>query len=1159
MQFHIILRAHPFDRVREAMQPDGRENIALHRAVWHSSAKNADEVGHLVTDGIVEQTGTIPDDACVFEKSPAALESDGAFFGGQIFCVQDKFAGSGEAEARRTSFTQLDLYHSATPVAVTAYTVCGATAGLEAESLILSGSDDGETFTELDRQSGVRLGEAFEAARFPLGTPPAYRHYRLTVMAADGARRVETAQWRLLDAGGREMASCLPKTFISRWVSGSNSEESLTVDLGDGARFDEARLYWGDVDYAAHYRLEASDDRKRWRKLAEVEQLSGGTHSLPFGETAARYLRLSFDQCAGERYALYELEVLGSASGSRPEIPAQTAAPTAGPTAKGDALRLSGGGWLIRRADEVDACGEELTGPEAETVRGGGWLPATVPGTALTSYLRWGAVADPNFGDQQRQVSDSYFTTDYWYCKDFLLPASEKGRHVLLDFDAVNWKADVYLNGGRLGRIDGAFIRGRFDVTGRVRFDGPNRLAVYIHRNDNPGEVREKTLEALGPNGGVLGRDNPTIHPSISWDWVPCVRGRNVGIYEDVWLRFTGGLRLGDGYVETKLPAREGAPASAAVCVEVENLTKTAQTATVRGKIQPGGPDFTETVRLEAGEVKLVSIPVTIEQPKLWWPNGYGEPFLYAVSLEAFCEGGDSPCDHKRFRFGIREFRYSETGPLEVYVNNVRIFCCGGNWGMDDQNLAATPEEYELKVRLHAEEHFTMIRNWVGQTRHDAFYDACDKYGILIWDDFWLANPADGPNPADREMFRQNAADKLKRNRHHASVALHCGRNEGMPPPEYDLMLRELVAAYDPERKYIPESAENQVSGYGPYVVQDPKWYFGHAPKTLHSERGMPNVPALESVQEMLPEKDWWPMNDRWGMHDFVLGTMQSGVKYLAECRRYGCFDDLPSFVRFAQMVNYENHKAMLESFAANDSNGLLLWMSMSAWPSMVWQTFDYYYDTGAGYFGCKTACQPVHPIWNPLNDEILLANHTARPLEDVRVVCKVYNLDGTETNRMEATGSFAPSEVRPLFTAQFPESGWNYVKLIRLSAYDRDGEPLGENFYWTNIRYEREFSALDRMPRVNLTAKAVGSEALDGGRVRYTVRIHNDSGTPALLIRLKTLDPATGKRVLPAYYEDNYFSLMPGEEKTVRVEFAAPDTDPAFWIEGFNIELKKL
>ena len=146
--------------------------------------------------------------------------------------------------------------------------------------------------------------------------------------------------------------------------------------------------------------------------------------------------------------------------------------------------------------------------------------------------------------------------------------------------------------------------------------------------------------------------------------------------------------------------------------------------------------------------------------------------------------------------------------------------------------------------------HFTMIRNWVGLTGDEAFYDACDRYGIVVWQDFWLANPSDGPDPDDNDLFLRNVRDYVLRIRNHPSIGLYCGRNEGLPPAALDGALKSLTEELNPGLHYIPSSADDNTSGTGTYVVtghgpyrnEPQKYYFTNPPVKFHSEMGSPNV-----------------------------------------------------------------------------------------------------------------------------------------------------------------------------------------------------------------------------------------------------------------------------------------------------------------------------
>ncbi len=159
-----------------------------------------------------------------------------------------------------------------------------------------------------------------------------------------------------------------------------------------------------------------------------------------------------------------------------------------------------------------------------------------------------------------------------------------------------------------------------------------------------------------------------------------------------------------------------------------------------------------------------------LTNPKLWWPNGYGDPNLYKVELTVTTRDG-AVSDTKSFQAGVRQFTYSEDGgALRIWVNGRRFVPLGGNWGFSESMLRYRAREYDAAVRYHQDMHFTMIRNWVGQIGEDAFYDACDRHGIVVWQDFWLANPYDGPDPDDNDLFMRERRGHRALRHPHASL-----------------------------------------------------------------------------------------------------------------------------------------------------------------------------------------------------------------------------------------------------------------------------------------------------------------------------------------------------------------------------------------------------
>ena len=213
-------------------------------------------------------------------------------------------------------------------------------------------------------------------------------------------------------------------------------------------------------------------------------------------------------------------------------------------------------------------------------------------------------------------------------------------------------------------------------------------------------------------------------------------------------------------------------------------------------------------------------------------------------------------------------------------------------------------------MRYHRDMHFNMVRNWVGQIGEDAFYEAADRNGIVIMQDFWLANPWDGPDPDDNAMFLRNVRDTLLRIRNVPSIGLYCGRNEGYPLKPLDDSIRAALQELHPGIQYVPSSADDGVSGHGLYQAMPPDYYFSQRATTkFHSELGMPNIVTMDSLKQMMPEEAMWPQGNVWGIHDFSLAGAQGGASFRNRiATSYGGADNAADWVSLAQFVNYEGY-----------------------------------------------------------------------------------------------------------------------------------------------------------------------------------------------------------------------------------------------------------
>lgn len=980
-----------------------------------------------------------------------------------------------------------------------------------------------------------RKGANWRGLRFRFTMPSAvwWRIYDIDEGSASGIP--EKFEMFSFPSKQRNMGWLPSEHFYSAWVASPDKvgqPQWLKVDLGAKADIDRLRIHWV---YAAKAGVaQVSDDGTNWRDIAKLSPAKDGSvATVPF-KARGRYVRLWLTAPQGSTYGVGELEVLGR--GGVVAKPSNSL-----DMGKG---KLSLNNWLIRRD----------TKPGTRLLKGASpWIEATVPGTALTSYINVGAVPETTIANDMRQVSESFFNSDFTYKADIMVRDGEISNgeakfaatksHRYLCFDGIDWRATVELNGQHVGRIDGAFTRARFDISKLLK-EGRNELVVHVMKNAHPGPVKLKNARSTDLNGGALCADNPTFTPTIGWDWITSTPGRCMGIWNDVYLTQDEGLSLADPLVTTEL-AQADTLATITPAVKVVSTREEPAKVTLTGWIGP--LRFSKDITVQGGESRDVSFsPAEYSQlyhqrMKLWWPNGYGTPYLYDAGF-ALTSGADTLYTI-RYKAGLRQMSTSlEPSPdgkgkrLLLFVNGKRVDPMGGNWGFSEANLRFRGREYDATVRYHRDMNFNMIRNWVGQIGDEEFYDACDKYGIMVWQDFWLANPWDGPDPDDETMFTQNARDLISLIRRHPSIALYCGRNEGFPPATLQGALQSSIKTLHPQLSYIGSSADDVVSGHGPYCMKPTAYYFEHLSHKFHSEEGMPNIPTWESLRRFLTPKDLSFEDDTWGQHDFCMEGAPRGKDFNAIMEKHFGKPATPrQFSEWAQWLNYDGHRAMYES-RQTDRQGLLMWMSHPCWPSTVWQTYDYYLEPTAAYFGIKKACEPLHIQWNPAEREVEVVNISRDLRKPLTAEMRMMDTKGNvlDTKTVE-TQPERDATVAVFTDVTAPDKDMWFLRLRLL-----DGSTVvSDNFYVEGREPDNLLSLAKTLGEARLSTTRHFEK--QGDEWVGKIEVSNTGNEPALLVRLNLVGD-DGEQILPVIYSDNYFALMPGEKKTVEVRFSDAD-----------------
>ncbi len=868
-------------------------------------------------------------------------------------------------------------------------------------------------------------------------------------------------------------------------------------------------------------------------------------------------------------------------------------------------------------APRIEAPPETISTPGFDT---SAWMAATVPGTVLTTMIDRGLYPDPDFGLNNLDIPEKLNRQDYWYRAEFPAPSTPGRPHVALVLDGINYQAEVWFNGHHLGQIKGAFTRGSFNISDLLRAHGSNALAIRISPAPHPGIPNVQSVAfGAGLNGGAMELDGPTFVASEGWDWNPPMHDRDTGLWQDVHLVASGPVSIGDQQVITQLRLPDTTQANVTLNIPLNNAssdevegTLTASFEGVEVHKHVKVPSGSTTVRLAPAEFPALHL----RNPRLWWPNGYGSPSLYHLTTTFTTEGAAPSI--KSLRFGVREISYEislldnqgalrrvdydptigrenaqpavdvthagmrqvpggwaasitagadgspalrtvsdtrATPFLTVKVNGVRIAVRGGSWGLDDSRKRVSRARLEPFFRYDRDANLNTIRNWQGQNTEEVFYDLADEYGMLVWNDFWEVTTDSNAEAEDPQLFLANARDTILRTRNHPSIVMWCGRNEGVPQPIINKGLIALTHALDGTRYYSPSSNQVNLLPSGPYSYEEPADYYSSIDRGFAVEIGTSSLPTLEWFGRWLPEVDRWPISDDWGYHNWhpndpLNQHMQA---------QFGMADSLEQYEREAQMMNYVDYRAIFEGFNAHlwaPNTGRLLWMTQPSWPSMLWGILSSDYDTQASYYATRKACEPIHVQLDLATNDVQVINTTLRPLRQVKTEAVVYSLDGKLLLHREAIINAASDDVTSVLHLELAPLLGDTTVLVKLSLAAANGDLLSQNLYW-RAATDAGYRALNTLPqaRVTLSARQL-TEAAANGEYKIEVKLQNASTAPALNTKLVTLESAGGSEVLPAFYSDNYISLLPGEQRTVTLEIPGKYARQALQmkVRGWNV-----
>ncbi|NOY79332.1 MAG: glycoside hydrolase family 2, partial [Calditrichaeota bacterium] len=795
-------------------------------------------------------------------------------------------------------------------------------------------------------------------------------------------------------------------------------------------------------------------------------------------------------------------------------------------------------GWVLQDSAKVKASGLEISTPDFHPQK---WYSARVPTTVMAALVANGVYKNIYYGKNLAAIPTKPFQHSWWFRKEFVPASQAAGRHVFLRFNGIVYRANVFLNGQKIASADtteGVYRRFEFDVTKTIHPQKKNVLAVQVFP-PRPGE------------------------PSLGFvDWNPKPPDRNLGLWQPVELRFSQAVRLRYPHVVTKLNLPRTDRARLTFSVEARNLSD----QSVSGRLLAAfdGSTVWQNVTLAPHETReLVFTPekyreLRVKNPRLWWPNQTGPQNLHSLTFTFRTDNGVS--DRISTRFGIREVGsyFNKQGGRVFTVNGKPILIRGGGW-TDDLLLADSPQKLEAKVRYAKEMNLNAIRV-EGIWGTDALYNLCDEYGLLMlvgWSCQWewknlIGSACDQfggiQSPHQMDVVARSWRDQILRLRNHPSILVWLYGSDKPPRPALEKRYQAILKQYDPTRPFLSSAAQTPTSVTGntgvkmsgPYEWVPPVYWYADTSRGgafgFSTEVGPgPEVPPLESVKRMIPPDHLWPIDDMWDFHCGRGKFTNLKVYTQAISRRYGPARNAADYCEKAQLINYEGIRAMYEAYARNKyvSTGVIQWMLNSAWPSMIWQLYDYYLMPGGAYFGAQKACEPVHIQYSYDDHSVVVVNGTYTPIENLTATARVFTDRLHEKFQRSVKVSLTSNVSQRLFS--IPEiTGLSTLYFLDLRLTKASGETVSRNFYWLSTQPDvldeskatwyvtpaaafSDFTRLADLPGVHLQTKVSFSRT--GTTETATVRVKNPTDKLAFFVELHIEKGKTGESVLPIYW----------------------------------------
>lgn len=801
---------------------------------------------------------------------------------------------------------------------------------------------------------------------------------------------------------------------------------------------------------------------------------------------------------------------------------------------------------------------------------------ASVPGTVHTDLLALNKIPFPFYrlNEQKLQWIDK---TDWIYTTRFKIDSTDLSTDIIrLVFYGIDTYSDIYLNGKKILETDNMFRKWEVDVSNYL-ISGENKLIVRLHSPVKKGiellNQNKYPLPAVNDQSEIGGLGDQKISVftrkapyHYGWDWGP--RFVTMGIWRPVELEIIQNSHITDLYYQQKDITDEAAD----ILVNADLEITTDGSYVLQISDQYTGKKLAKTSLFLSKGKQQVSFPLHIKNPKLWWPNGYGHQNLYAfiAELKQNRKVIDSQTDHIGVR-SVELVRNADSVGSSFYfkINGVPVFAKGANYIPQDNFLSrVTDEKYSTLIQTAADANMNMLRVWGGGIyEDDKFYALCDKYGLMVWQDFMFACSM---YPGDDHFLanvKEEAIDNVKRLRNHASIVLWCGNNEidvawyqndstggwkwqeqydtdtrGEIWKAYDTLFHkimpEVVDKYDHTRAYWPSSpladwnrhaTDAAVSGdthyWGVWHGDEPfEQYYKHIPRFM-SEYGFQSFPAFSTIKEFTLKKDWNMQSEVMEAHQRCPGGNDKIAGYMK--RYYPVPDGFSDKLYVGQLLQSYGVKMAIDAHRIHKpyTMGSLYWQLNDCWPGASWSGIDYYGNWKALQYMVKDAFKPTTLAFHQAGDKIeLFVVNDNREIKSAILTVKLKDFYGNEQELFSGEVAVSFEKSAKLFSYSSIKGGNDFISSESYleAELSTEWDHLDTELYYFNI--PRDLNLPEADPKVTLEKSS---------DQQYKLSVYSDKLIKNLAFSLKN-----GK----AHFSENYFDLQPYERKVILINTSNKD-----------------